>query len=452
MENIKVIVDRSDLVVIADAVRNKTKTSDGLPLSQIANMINNIETSGSSTGIEDVRYVTFMSHNGTAEYGKKAVAVGDDCADPIARGIFSTPTRESDVQYNYTFAGWSTEVNGGLDENALKAVIEDRTVYANFAAVLRSYTIKYYDGSTLLKTESLPYGATISAYTPEKDGYQFDSWSPAVPSVITGNLEFTAVWTEALTFANATWAQIAQLSESGDAPNVFSVGDEKTIAFNFNGTYENVNVRIIGFNHDDLADGSGKAGISMALSQAICGYERLVFTDSNDYETAPVNWESSKTRQMLNSGVIWTALPADLRGAIKSVTKTSNGIRNGKWNPLTNELYTTNDKVWLLSGTELGFDGEYSDSLMVAEGQGERYDFYSSVSSRIVSHNRCFDHIAGPTGYPTRSTNCKTNMNFVMVTYKGLPDSRIIARITGAASSDGWKRRENCPGVFGFCI
>ena len=54
--------------------------------------------SGGGGSSADVRYVTFMSHDGAVEYGKKAVAVGDDCADPIARGVFSAPTRESTAQ------------------------------------------------------------------------------------------------------------------------------------------------------------------------------------------------------------------------------------------------------------------------------------------------------------------------------------------------------------------
>lgn len=44
MENIKVIVDRSDLVAIADAVRDKTDATDGLTLGEIASSISNIDT------------------------------------------------------------------------------------------------------------------------------------------------------------------------------------------------------------------------------------------------------------------------------------------------------------------------------------------------------------------------------------------------------------------------
>lgn len=81
----------------------------------------------------DIRYVTFMSYDGLIEYGKKAVAVGDDCADPIARGIFDTPKEENTDQWEYLgFSGWSDEVGGVADEDALIAVTEDRTLYAAF--------------------------------------------------------------------------------------------------------------------------------------------------------------------------------------------------------------------------------------------------------------------------------------------------------------------------------
>lgn len=144
----------------------------------------------------DVRYVTFMSYDGLTEYGKKAVAVGDDCADPIARGIFDTPTRESDVQYNYTHNGWATMANGEADVNALKTVTEDKTVYATYTSALRYYNARFYDGDTLVATVATAYGTkAVAPAIDAKDGYKFEGWNPSDMTVY-GDTDFTAIWVE----------------------------------------------------------------------------------------------------------------------------------------------------------------------------------------------------------------------------------------------------------------
>ena len=174
----------------------------------------------------DVRYVTFMSHDGAVELGKKAVAVGDDCADPIARGIFETPTKESSAQYDYSFVGWATTPNGAWDEAALDAVTEDRTVYAAYAAAVRYYTITFSDDDgAVLKTQSLAYGA-MPSYTPTKTGYDFVGWTPAL-SAVTGSASYTAVWKKQAGFAVATWAEISAITTAGTSANTFAVGDKR---------------------------------------------------------------------------------------------------------------------------------------------------------------------------------------------------------------------------------
>lgn len=141
----------------------------------------------------DVCYVTFLSYDGLTEYGKKPVAVGDDCADPIARGIFTTPTRESDVQYNYTHYGWANEPNGAADSNWNKAITEDKTVYANFSKTVRYYTVSLYVDNVLWKTEQVAYGGSVTS-TPTKDGYAFASWNPS-GDYITEDTTLHAVFT-----------------------------------------------------------------------------------------------------------------------------------------------------------------------------------------------------------------------------------------------------------------
>lgn len=286
----------------------------------------------------DVRYVTFMSHDGTVELGKKAVAVGDDCADPIARGIFDTPTKESTAQYNYSFVGWATTPDGAWDETALDAVSEDRTVYAAYAAALRYYTITYYDadGTTVLKTENLAYGSTPS-YTPEKEGYGFESWTPPLTTV-TGAASYTAVWAEKLTFANASWAQIDEISQKGEAEQYFAIGDTKSITFmGYTGT-----ARIVGFNHDDLATG-GKAGISIILDCLTPNGKIWQLGNDELYNKFYTNSISG----------LETYFAADLRSVMKVVTKQYETTKNSGTSP---SMGTVNGKLWIPSVTELDID------------------------------------------------------------------------------------------------
>lgn len=306
------------------------------------------KVSGGSSA--DVRYVTFKNYDGTVEYGKKAVAVGDDCADPIARGVFTKPSREPDAQYSYTFYGWATTPNGAADSNWNKAVTEDRTVYANFSAAVRYYTITYYDsdGTTVLKTESLAYGAMPStSYIPKKDGFAFIGWTPQLATV-TGNASYTAAWNSVITFANASWEQIAELSEKGELQDNFSLNDTRTLVLtNTDGTTLNVPVKIAAFSHDDLADDSGKAGITIICDKIITAFSVGTMPNQYRYTAHPV-------RAKLNSGDIYAMLPDDLKSVIKPVKKvqTIGRITDGTGGSGT--LQTATESVWLLSCAEVG--------------------------------------------------------------------------------------------------
>lgn len=107
----------------------------------------------------------------------------------------STPTKASTAQYTYAFAGWSLTPGGAADANALLNVTADRNVYAVFTATVRTYSVYFYNGSSLLQTvNNVPYGGSASytgttpTYTGTGDAadYTFSGWSPS-PSGITGN-------------------------------------------------------------------------------------------------------------------------------------------------------------------------------------------------------------------------------------------------------------------------
>ena len=354
---------------IANAIRDKTGSTETMKPIDFPIKIAEIEGGGGSSA--DVRYVTFMSHDDAIEYGKKAVAVGDDCADPIARGIFGTPIRESTAQYSYTFAGWSTVANGGLDATALKKVTEDRTVYANYVATVRYYTITYYDGDTVLKTESLAYGATPT-YMPEKDGYSFDGWLPQFEPV-TGNASYHAQWSEALTFAGASWADIARISENGEASQYFKIGDSKEIPITYtDGSTDTITVAIAGFDHDTLPDGN-TAGMSLVcttLPNYMVPWTKLTYSSNMHYPYVSTNTSMiSYVRTVLQSEVL-QMLPAEVQAVIKPVIKKSDMSPN---NGTTPYLYETEETLWCLSLDEMGHN---NDNPARYTNLGKRYELF----------------------------------------------------------------------------
>ena len=59
-------------------------------------------------------------------------------------GTLPTPTRASNAQYTYTFAGWYTAATGGTQVTAAtKMAAKDTTVYAHWTSNTRSYTVSY---------------------------------------------------------------------------------------------------------------------------------------------------------------------------------------------------------------------------------------------------------------------------------------------------------------------
>ena len=180
------------------------------------------------------------------------------------------------------------------------------------------------------------------------------------------NIEFLA---KTKTFNDYTWAEIAAISESGNAASTFSVGDEKELQIGD----ETYHVQILGFNHDDKSDGTGKAGITVGLKE-IMTTEHVM----NSTRTNAGGWKDSEMRTYVNNDV-YSSLPLDLQAVIKTVNKKSN---NGNKDTIT--LNTTQDKLFLLSFEEVGFATSYNHNFVV--GEGTKYEFFSDNSSRVKEY------------------------------------------------------------------
>lgn len=118
--------------------------------------------------------------------------------------------------------------------------------------------------------------------------------------------------------------------------------------------------RIIGINHDGLADGSGKAGLTFESTNDALGTQRMNATNTN-----VGGWKKSELRDRLNSGDLWSLLPAELQSNVKPVTKMTDNKGGGS----AGTPSATTDKVFILSSTELWGD---------LDSDGTQYEYYKS--------------------------------------------------------------------------
>ena len=157
-----------------------------------------------------------------------------------------------------------------------------------------------------------------------------------------------------------SWAEIAEISEAGYAPSVFHIGQEKTINLE---SGETVKVQILGFNHDELEDGT-LAGITFGLKNAL----------ATTYETAvdslsAISWDGSELQSYME--ILKEDLPSDLQSVIKTIVK-----KTAEENASDTVVSTTED-LFLFSQVEI-FGTYYCDATeqYSTAGEGKQYEYY----------------------------------------------------------------------------
>lgn len=315
----------------------------------------------------DVRYVTFIGADG-ATLIVKPVAVGDDCVDVAAKGLISTPTKESDVYYTYTFAGWAATIDGEANDSILKNITADKTVYAVFDRTTVYYTVRFFDGDTCVDTVQVTYGQTATT-SYGKNGYSLVGWTPS-PENITQDTDCYGEWIELISFGGCSWNELVEICESGRASTTFNIGDTREIV---NGDYS-YTMRIIGFNFDDKADSSGKAGITVAI------------TNSDGSLVNSLEWYGPTVKQVYWNNLnnvsynycnteFYNTLPDYVQSAIKKVSKPT-----AVWHEGNDKVYTYKCNVFLLSVYEVGCTGYY----LTAQETLGAYPWFATASNRIL--------------------------------------------------------------------
>ena len=279
----------------------------------------------------------------------------------------STPHYDGSTPQNPTsgggaFQGWTP---------AISSVSGNITYTASYIV---TYTVYFYNGSTLLQTvQNVAEGgsATYTGATPTKtdvenpEDYDFTGWSPA-PTNIRANTSCYAQFSfsgveETIT---DTWEQIIAAVNNGTYKNRYQVGDTKKISLGSEGA---VAMQIVAFDTDDLADGNGKAPITFISKQILKTDHRMNPSRSGssgayDEGTETIGgWEKCEMRSYLKE-TIKPLIPSTVSSAIKEVTKYSR-IYNPAGNAVDNVAST--EDVWIPSRKEMNFDTSYESNCPV---------------------------------------------------------------------------------------
>ena len=207
------------------------------------------------------------------------------------------------------------------------------------------------------------------------------------------------------TLNSNTWAAIKAASDAGDAANVWSVGDTKSIRLNgkvgnFTFSNQSIDAFIVGFNHNSSKEGGqrthfaiGKiSGKLVALCDSQYGNEQTSsgYFNMNTSRTNSGGWNNSNMRRNIlgNTGTpssppantLLAALPADLRAVMKPVTKYTDNTGNNS-NAAGNVTATT-DYIWLFAEFEVFGQRYYANQY--EQNHQAQYTYWKSGNLRVA--------------------------------------------------------------------
>lgn len=212
-------------------------------------------------------------------------------------------------------------------------------------------------------------------------------------------------------FSKNSWRTIIAACQNKQVPDTWNVGDSCMMAFG----KKNYQIDIIGKNHDDYADGSGKAPLTFQMHD--CYADKKAMNSSN---TSSGGWTSCVMRST-HLPAILALMPTEVQSGIREVNKlTSAGDRSTTIN-------TTADKLFLLSEVEIFGSTTYS-----VAGEGTQYDYYKAGNSKVKKWN------GSATYWGERSPSAIFSASFCMVGGSGYADVNDASNANGVA--------------FGFCF
>lgn len=309
----------------------------------------------------------------------------------------------------------------------------NRTSYFSgeqFSAAGMVVTAYYTDGSSGAVTGYAysPAGALAAGNTTITFSYTEGGVTKTTTQAIT-------VTTINTTLNSNSWATIKAVSDAGKGDNYWDVGDTKTITINgtvqgFTFSNLSIAVFILGFNHNSSREGSNRIHFQIGkIANKLVGlcdsnYGNCVSSGfcMNTEQTNRGGWSDSHMRKTVlgNSGApssspansLLAALPADLRAAMKSVSKYSNNTGGGY--DTASYVRATTDWLFLLAEFEYHGSQRYANS--AEQNYQKQYDYYKAGNRKV--HYR-HDSTGTAVAAWTRSANVGDGGSFCLVNEDG---------------------------------
>lgn len=162
-------------------------------------------------------------------------------------------------------------------------------------------------------------------------------------------------------FADNSWEQIATACQTRQIPDTWQIGDQKEMTING----VNYAIDIIGKNHDDYSDGSGKAPLTFQMHDCYATKFPMKPTGSNSG-----GWKTSTMRETHLPSIL-ALMPTKVQNAIKEVDK-----RTGQGN-YNSTIIVTADKLFLLSEVEVQASASHARL-----DEGVQYAYYQTDENK----------------------------------------------------------------------
>ena len=143
-----------------------------------------------------------------------------------------------------------------------------------------------------------------------------------------------------------SWEEIIASVKDGTYSDTYKIGDTKELDLGEEGVIE---MELVAFDTDELADGSGKAAMTW-IAKDLLKTEHAM----NEELTSEGGWPASDLRAWMQDGIL-PLFPEEVRSNIREVTKYSYSYSD-------NETITSSDKIWIPGRREV-FGEEVSQEL-----------------------------------------------------------------------------------------